>query len=110
MRLKPLATAAGLIVVLVLLFSLPTLLKSQYWTHVLILSTISVIMAVSLRCLSRVGQISMGSAGFMLVGAYTSALLVMKAGFNGLAPVLPRWSPLEPLSRSCGRRGCTSPS
>ena len=88
MRLKPLATGAGLLVVLVFLFSLPTLLRSQYWTHVLILSTIWVIMAVSLRCLSRVGQISMGSAGFMLVGAYTSALLVMKAGFNGWLSIL----------------------
>ncbi len=82
MKRKPLSIAVGLVAVLVLLFSLPTLLNSQYWTHVLILSTIWVLMTVSLRCLTRVGQISMGSAGFMLVGAYTSALLSMKAGVN----------------------------
>lgn len=82
MKPKQVTLSAGLIIVVVFLFSLPTLLRSQYWTHVLILSTISVVMAVSLRCLTRVGQISMGSAGFMLVGAYTSALLAMKAGFN----------------------------
>ena len=81
-RAKPFASATGLIVVVVFLFSLPTVLRSQYWTHVLILSTIWVVMAVSLRCLARVGQISMGSAGFMLVGAYSSALLSMKAGVN----------------------------
>jgi branched-chain amino acid transport system permease protein len=85
---KSAATGAGLLVAVVFLFSLPTVLRSEYWTHVLILSTIWVIMAVSLRCLARVGQISMGSAGFMLVGAYTSAILVMKAGFNGWLSIL----------------------
>jgi branched-chain amino acid transport system permease protein len=85
---KPFSVAAGLIIAVVFLFSLPTMLRSQYWTHVLILSTIWVIMAVALRCLARVGQISMGSAGFMLVGAYTSAILVMKAGFNGWLSIL----------------------
>lgn len=79
---KPLAPATGLIVVVVFLFSLPTVLRSQYWTHVLILSTIWVVMAVSLRCLARVGMISMGSAGFMLVGAYASSLLSTKAGVS----------------------------
>ena len=82
MKRKRLAISVGLVAVVVFLFSLPTLLRSQYWTHVLILSTIWVLMTVSLRCLTRVGQISMGSAGFMLVGAYTSALLSMKAGVN----------------------------
>ena len=79
---KPLGTAAGLLAVCVLLFSMPTLLNSEYWTHVLVLSTIYVIMAVSLRCLARVGQISMGSAGFMLVGAYASSILSMRWGIN----------------------------
>ena len=82
MKHRRLTSAAGLLVAVVFLFSLPSLLRSQYWTHVLILSTIWVVMAVSLRCLSRLGQISMGSAGFMLVGAYTSGLLVVKGGFN----------------------------
>jgi branched-chain amino acid transport system permease protein len=82
MKRKRLGVAAGLIAAAVFLFSLPTLLNSEYWTHVLVLSTIWVVMAVSLRCLSRVGQISMGSAGFLLAGAYTSALLVLKLGFN----------------------------
>jgi branched-chain amino acid transport system permease protein len=82
MKRKRLTTSVGLAVAVVFLFAVPSLLRSQYWTHVLILSTIWVVMAVSLRALSRVGQISMGSAGFMLVGAYTAALLAVKGGFN----------------------------
>jgi branched-chain amino acid transport system permease protein len=82
MKRKRLTISVALVVLVVFLFALPTLLRSQYWTHVLILSTIWVLMTVSLRCLTRVGQISMGSAGFMLVGAYASALLSMKAGVN----------------------------
>jgi branched-chain amino acid transport system permease protein len=82
MRHRRPAIAIGLVALVVLLFSLPTLVRSQYWTHVLVLSTIWVLMTVSLRCLTRVGQISMGSAGFMLVGAYTSALLSLKVGVN----------------------------
>ncbi len=82
MKRKRLTISIGLLAVVVFLFALPTLVRSQYWTHVLILSTIWVLMTVSLRCLTRVGQISMGSAGFMLVGAYGSALLVMKGGLN----------------------------
>jgi branched-chain amino acid transport system permease protein len=82
MKRRRLTISVGLLAVVAFLFSLPTLLNSQYWTHVLILSTIWVLMTVSLRCLTRVGQISMGSAGFMLVGAYTSALLSMKVGVN----------------------------
>jgi branched-chain amino acid transport system permease protein len=85
---KTLAGGTGIVIAVVFLFSLPTLLNSQYWTHVLILSTIWVIMTVSLRCLARVGQISMGSAGFMLVGAYASAILSMKAGVSVWLSVL----------------------
>jgi branched-chain amino acid transport system permease protein len=82
MKRKQLSMSVGLAAVVVFLFALPTLVNSQYWTHVLILSTIWVLMTVSLRCLTRVGQISMGSAGFMLVGAYASGLLSVKVGVN----------------------------
>jgi branched-chain amino acid transport system permease protein len=75
-------SSVGLIAVVILLFGVPSILRSQYWVHVLVLSTITVIMAASLRCLARVGLVSMGSAGFMLVGAYTSALVATKGGLS----------------------------
>jgi branched-chain amino acid transport system permease protein len=82
MSRRALALAIGVPIFVIFLFSLPTLLRSDYWIHVLILSTIQVLMAVNLRALARTGLISMGTAGFMLLGGYSSALLVTRAGFN----------------------------
>jgi branched-chain amino acid transport system permease protein len=65
-----------------LLFLVPLFWKSLYWIHVLILTMINVLLAVSLRALSRTGQISLGTAGFTLLGAYSSALLAIKFGLS----------------------------
>ena len=65
-----------------LLFSVPLFWKSIYWIHVLILTMLNVLLAVSLRALTRTGQVSIGTAGFMLLGAYSSALLAMKLGLS----------------------------
>jgi branched-chain amino acid transport system permease protein len=67
---------------LCLLFLLPVFWKSIYWIHVLILIMISVLLAVSLRALTRTGQVSIGTAGFMLLGAYSSALLSIRLGLS----------------------------
>jgi len=72
----------GTAAALVFLFALPSILRNDYWVHVCVLTTITALMAVSLRTLSCTGQISMGSAGFMLAGAYFSALVALKAGMN----------------------------
>jgi branched-chain amino acid transport system permease protein len=63
---------AGVIAILALLplFSLPI-----YYVHVLIGIFIYAIAAVSLRLVNLSGQGSLGHAGFMLIGAYTSAIL-----------------------------------
>lgn len=82
MKHRRLILSTGLPIAVVLLFALPSLVRSQYWLHVLVLATITVVMAVSLRCLARIGLVSMGSAGFMLVGAYASALLGMRGGLS----------------------------
>jgi branched-chain amino acid transport system permease protein len=76
-RLVSLIVIAAL---LCLLFLLPVFWKSIYWIHVLILTMISVLLAVSLRALTRTGQVSIGTAGFMLLGAYSSALLSIRLG------------------------------
>jgi branched-chain amino acid transport system permease protein len=82
MNRKRLVSAIGIIVPICLLFLLPLFIKSNYWLHVLILTGINVLLAASLRALARTGQISMGTAGFMLLGAYSSALLAKDLGLS----------------------------
>jgi len=74
------------VVLLAFIFSLPTIVRGNgYYIHVLILCVVNVILASSLRAITTTGQISLGHAGFMSVGAYTCAILVMKLGFSAYA-------------------------
>jgi branched-chain amino acid transport system permease protein len=82
MNSRRLASIITIAAFLCLLFLLPVFWKSIYWIHVLILTIISVLLAVSLRALTRTGQVSIGTAGFMLLGAYSSALLATKLGLS----------------------------
>jgi branched-chain amino acid transport system permease protein len=72
----------SILVFVCLLFLVPLFIKSNYWLHVLIITGINVLLAVSLRALAHTGQISMGTAGFMLIGAYSSALLAINLGLS----------------------------
>jgi len=63
------------------LLLLPLLLAGPYHLHVLILTMMYVVLASSLRLINLSGQMSLAHGGMMTVGAYTSTLLVMKAGF-----------------------------
>jgi branched-chain amino acid transport system permease protein len=76
---------ASYTVLILLLFSVPLFVKGAYPLHVLIMVGISIILTSSLRTIATTGQISLAHAGFMAIGAYTSALLVMKLG-------LPFWA------------------
>ncbi len=64
---------------LVLIFLLPTLnthLFSPYWQSVFMFACINIILATSLHFITGItGQFSLGHAGFMSIGAYTSATL-----------------------------------
>ena len=71
-----------ILLVLCLLFLLPVFWKNIYIIHIMILAGINVLLAVSLRAQFRTGQVSLGTAGFMLVGAYTSALLAKNLGLS----------------------------
>ena len=74
------------VVLLAFIFSLPTIVRGNgYYIHVLILCVVNVILASSLRAITTTGQISLGHAGFVSVGAYTCAILVMKLGFSAYA-------------------------
>ena len=59
-----------------------------YWLHIITLVGINVILAVSLNLINGyTGQFSLGHAGFMAIGAYTTAAITMFAGPK-LFPVL----------------------
>ena len=76
--IKPLSYGA----LLVVLFLLPLFIAQPYVLHVLIMVGINIILASSLRFIATSGQISLGHGGMVSVGAFTSALLVMKLGLS----------------------------
>ena len=69
----------------VILALLPIFVKSPYTYHIFILTFVYITATSSLRTLAISGQISMGHAAFMSIGAYTSAVL---ARYVGLSPWL----------------------
>lgn len=64
---------------------LPIFITSPYTYHIFILTFVYITATSSLRTLAISGQISMGHAAFMSIGAYTSAVL---ARYVGLTPWL----------------------
>jgi branched-chain amino acid transport system permease protein len=66
-------------VLLIGLLLMPTLV-SPYWIHVLMLMFLYGILAVSLRQMLILGQVSFAHPAFMAIGAYTSTMLVMNLG------------------------------
>ena len=79
---------ALLIALLVLLFTLP-LYSSNYLLSVFNLIGITVIAAIGLNILlGYCGQLSIGHAGFIAVGAYTSAVLTNVLGFPFLVGLI----------------------
>jgi branched-chain amino acid transport system permease protein len=70
----------ALAILVVLLFCVPSVLQNDYWLFVLCLAWINVLLASSLRTIYRTGELSLGQVGFMLLGAYSSALMSMRLG------------------------------
>ena len=79
---------------------LVTLFHRQFNSYFLFISYdvgINIILAVSLNLINGyTGQFSLGHAGFMAVGAYTSAVLTTKVG-EKIVPMLGGAAALEPL-------------
>jgi branched-chain amino acid transport system permease protein len=73
---KPLSYSAFII----FLFTIPLFVKGPYQLHILIMTGIAVILATSLRLIFNSGELSLAHGGMMAIGAYTSALLVIKMG------------------------------
>ncbi len=67
---------------LILLLFIPLANPGPYIIHILILTIINIVLASSLRLINLSGQLSLAHGGMMSIGAYTSALLVMKLGMS----------------------------
>ena len=61
---------------------------SEYYLHIYIICVINIILASSLRAIATTGQASIGQAGFMAIGAYTSAILAAKFNFPTYSALL----------------------
>jgi branched-chain amino acid transport system permease protein len=82
MSRKLLINILRIFVLAAVIITLPIALRSVYWTSVLIILVINILMVSSLRTIRLLGHISLGHVGFSLIGAYGSALLVMKLGLS----------------------------
>jgi branched-chain amino acid transport system permease protein len=60
---------------------------NPYYLQIAMFIMINAILGVSIYLTLATGQLSLGNAGFMSIGAYTSALLTLKAGFPVLLAV-----------------------
>lgn len=64
------------------LLFVPSIVTSQYWLHLLILSGVYILLTLGLNLIiGYTGQISLGHASFYGLGAYTAALLSTTCGF-----------------------------
>jgi branched-chain amino acid transport system permease protein len=70
-------------------FLAPLYISDPYNLHILISIGINIIMASSLRLILTSGQLSLAHGAMMGVGAYTSALLVLKLGLTSWEALLP---------------------
>jgi branched-chain amino acid transport system permease protein len=77
-QLKP----AGLATLVILLFLLPLFVKQPYYIHVFIVSLLYVIVVSSLRTIALSGQVSVGHAAFMGIGAYLSGVVSKELGLS----------------------------
>jgi branched-chain amino acid transport system permease protein len=71
---------AGIILVLLVLFG--AFYRDDYVMHVVILVMMNSVLGCSLRLINLSGQLSLAHGGFVTLGAYTSAVLLAKAGLS----------------------------
>jgi branched-chain amino acid transport system permease protein len=78
---KRIAVYIGYIALLTLLFFIPLITSEPYVFHILCLIGINIIFACSLNTILNIGELNLGHAAFMGIGAYASVLLVMRLSF-----------------------------
>jgi branched-chain amino acid transport system permease protein len=68
------------VAIFVLVIFMPQMLRgNQYWITVLALLAINILLVSSLRSVTLINEISLGQVGFVVIGAYVHATLMMKA-------------------------------
>ena len=80
MNKKSLINTLSIVALAIILLLIPVFLKSVYWVSILALVGINILLVSSLRTIKLLDHISLGHVGFTCIGAYGSALLVMKVG------------------------------
>jgi ABC-type branched-subunit amino acid transport system ATPase component/ABC-type branched-subunit amino acid transport system permease subunit len=72
----------GLITLIIILILLPLVVTSPYYLHLLIMVGMNTILAMTFVLMLRTELVSLAIAAFWGLGAYTSMLLVMRAGLS----------------------------
>jgi branched-chain amino acid transport system permease protein len=70
------------------LIILPLVMTGPYYIHTFILAMINITLASSVRLISLTGQMSLAHGGMATIGAYISALLMMKLGLSSWLSLL----------------------
>jgi branched-chain amino acid transport system permease protein len=73
---------------LICLIVLPLVFSGPFYVHTFILTMMNIMLASSLRLINLSGQMSLAHGGMATIGAYASALLVMKLGLSSWVALL----------------------
>ena len=76
-----LVKSAAVAALVILLFLLPLFVKQPYYIHVFIITLLYIIVVSSLRTIALSGQVSVGHAAFMGIGAYFSGVISKELGW-----------------------------
>jgi branched-chain amino acid transport system permease protein len=69
-------------------FLVPVFVESNFWLYLLDMVLINAVLALGLNVILKTGQVSLAHAGFMAIGAFTSAQLTVKLGVPFLGAFL----------------------
>jgi branched-chain amino acid transport system permease protein len=69
-------------VLVVMAAALPLVITSSYQMHLVIMTCINIMLGLSFSLLYSCGLLTMAGAAFWAIGAYSSALLVLKGGLS----------------------------
>jgi branched-chain amino acid transport system permease protein len=78
--MMPMKSAVKFLSIIAVLAVLPFLLRAPFLTHIGVMVGLYTTLALSMNLMLRIGQISFAHGAFMGLGAYGSALLMMRLG------------------------------
>jgi branched-chain amino acid transport system permease protein len=82
MKLKGIPKWVGVAVALAVMIALPLVVKSPYYIHLMILISIYAVLGMATTLGLRAGMINVAAAAFWGIGAYSTALMTTKLGWN----------------------------